>query len=85
MERLNSEANDMSHALSLFKSYIAQMCDEYDRRNLSLSEAKKQAACAQFVRDNTILKKAVLIMDDRLKLAIKEDQKNKLELQSKDQ
>ena len=41
MERLNNEARDMSHALSLFKSYIAQMCDEYDRRNLSLNEAKK--------------------------------------------
>ena len=49
LERLNAEAGDLTHALSLFQSYMSQMVDEYDKRNFQ------------------ILKKAVLIMDGRLK------------------
>ena len=38
------------------------MCDEYDKMNFEVIENKKQQS------NNQILKKAVLIMDERLKV-----------------
>ena len=35
LDRLHNEAQGLPHAHSLFKSYLTQMCDEYDRRKLA--------------------------------------------------
>lgn len=63
LHRLNSEASDLNQALGLFQSYMSQMCDEYDRRNLSQKQTVLSKACVNLARDNQILKKAVVIMD----------------------
>ena len=67
LERLNAEAGDLTHALSLFQSYMSQMVDEYDKRNLSAKNQMLEKACTKLTKDCQILKKAVLIMDGRLK------------------
>lgn len=54
---------------------MTEMCEEYDRRNFGgkNEEAKR-------TRDNVILKRAVLIMDERLKMHQSTEAKLKIEL-----
>lgn len=59
------------------------MCDEYDRRGMGVSN-KPEPEYTNLMRDNQILKRAVLIMDERLKVQNKVEHKLKLELMSKD-
>ena len=58
---------------------MSEMCEEYDRRNFSGKEDETQR-----IRDNTILKRAVLIMDERLKMHQSVEVRLKMELQTKD-
>jgi len=46
---------------------MSQMVDEYDKRNLSAKNQMLEKACTKLTKDCQILKKAVLIMDGRLK------------------